>query len=127
MPIYEYKCDACKKVDEVLLRFSDPAPTECSFCGKGPLTKLISQTSFALKGSGWYVTDYKGGGSASKGGDTEPAAASGEKAADAPAGEVPAKAADAGTEKPASSPKTESAPSTPAASSSGAATGTSGK
>jgi putative FmdB family regulatory protein len=59
MPIYEYKCDSCGKVEELLMKISDPDPVGCSACG-GPVNKLISQSSFALKGSGWYVTDYGG-------------------------------------------------------------------
>lgn len=58
MPIYEFKCEKCEKTEEFLLKFSEAKPTTCSSCG-GPIHQLISQTSFALKGSGWYVTDYK--------------------------------------------------------------------
>jgi len=61
MPIYEYKCAACGKVTEMLQKFSDPAPAKCEACGSGPLNKLMSQTSFVLQGTGWYVTDFKGG------------------------------------------------------------------
>ena len=60
MPIYEYGCENCGKVDEVLQGFSDEPPEKCRFCGGGPLRKLISRSSFHLKGSGWYVTDYGG-------------------------------------------------------------------
>lgn len=61
MPIYEFKCTntACNNVEEHLLRHSDPLPTNCEKCDS-PIQKMVSQTSFALKGSGWYVTDYKG-------------------------------------------------------------------
>lgn len=65
MPIYELKCQSCHQIEEHLLKFSDPKPTTCQSCG-GNLTQLISQTSFALKGSGWYVTDYKSGSKASE-------------------------------------------------------------
>lgn len=57
MPIYEYKCSTCGTHHEVMQKFSDPLLTECPECG-GPLRKLISNTSFVLKGSGWYATDY---------------------------------------------------------------------
>lgn len=57
MPIYEYQCGVCGQVVEEWQKFSDPPLTTCPHCG-GPLTKLISQSSFHLKGSGWYVTDY---------------------------------------------------------------------
>jgi putative FmdB family regulatory protein len=59
MPIYEYQCESCGKLEEILMKFSDPDPVGCASCG-GPVKKLISQSSFALKGSGWYVTDYGG-------------------------------------------------------------------
>ena len=59
MPIYEYECTQCGKVEEVLQNFSDAPLTTCSVCS-GRLNKLISQSTFHLKGSGWYVTDYTG-------------------------------------------------------------------
>lgn len=66
MPLYEYQCTKCKKVIEAIQKFSDEPLTQCDDpkC-KGPLTKLLSSTSFALKGSGWYTTDYKRSGSGS--------------------------------------------------------------
>ncbi|MCX6125307.1 MAG: zinc ribbon domain-containing protein [Proteobacteria bacterium] len=60
MPIYEYSCRACGHLEEILQKMSDPAPTACSQCGKGPVEKQMSLSSFALKGTGWYVTDFKG-------------------------------------------------------------------
>jgi putative FmdB family regulatory protein len=65
VPIYEYKCKECGFVDEILMKFSDPDPEHCTKCGGG-VEKLLSQTSFALKGGGWYVTDYKPQGSNAK-------------------------------------------------------------
>jgi putative FmdB family regulatory protein len=62
MPIYEYECKACNSVQEILQKIDDPAPAECPACAKGPLVKLLSRTGFILKGSGWYVTDFRGGG-----------------------------------------------------------------
>lgn len=59
MPIYEYKCRKCGKVFEMFQRITDDPATSCQFC-KGPVKKLMSQTTFHLKGSGWYVTDYGG-------------------------------------------------------------------
>lgn len=57
MPVYEYKCESCAKHFEVWQKITDSPLTECEACG-GKLHKLISQSSFVLKGSGWYVTDY---------------------------------------------------------------------
>jgi len=59
MPIYEYRCKKCGKEFEVFQRISDPEVSTCRFCN-GPVRKCISLTSFQLKGSGWYVTDYAG-------------------------------------------------------------------
>lgn len=57
MPIYEYECLQCGKNHELMQKFSDALLTACPECG-GELKKLISNTSFVLKGSGWYITDY---------------------------------------------------------------------
>jgi putative FmdB family regulatory protein len=57
MPIYEYRCEQCGRQIEVIQKFSDEPLKTCTACN-GDLTKLISQTSFQLKGAGWYVTDY---------------------------------------------------------------------
>ena len=59
MPIYEYQCDQCGRIDEVLQKFSEKPLSKCGHCD-GKLRKLISQNAFHLKGSGWYVTDYAG-------------------------------------------------------------------
>lgn len=60
MPIYEYRCGRCEQLSEFFLRISDPHPESCPRCGeRDSLKKQISQTSFSLKGEGWYVTDYK--------------------------------------------------------------------
>lgn len=59
MPIYEYQCSKCGRKFEVLQGIADPAIKKCKFCN-GPVSKLMSLTSFQLKGSGWYVTDYGG-------------------------------------------------------------------
>ena len=57
MPIYEYECTECGKIDEVLQKFTDRPFKKCRYCS-GKVHKLISQSSFHLKGTGWYVTDY---------------------------------------------------------------------
>lgn len=58
MPIYEYECEDCGKHFEIFQKIADAPLTECRVC-KGKLHKLISQCAFHLKGTGWYVTDYK--------------------------------------------------------------------
>jgi len=57
MPIYEYECTKCGKIEEALQKFSDKPLKKCRHCS-GKLHKLVSQSSFQLKGTGWYVTDY---------------------------------------------------------------------
>ena len=59
MPIYEYACPSCGKIHDVLQKVSDPAPNSCSACGaQGALTRMVSRTSFVLKGGGWYSDLY---------------------------------------------------------------------
>ena len=60
MPIYEYGCTKCGKHHEVMQKMSDEPLTKCPDCG-GELKKKISNTSFVLKGTGWYATDYASG------------------------------------------------------------------
>jgi len=59
MPIYEYKCQKCGKQFEAFQGITDPELKSCKFC-KGKVHKLMSLSSFSLKGTGWYATDYKG-------------------------------------------------------------------
>ena len=57
MPIYEYECTTCGNIEESLQKFSDKPLKKCKHCS-GKLHKLVSQSTFHLKGTGWYVTDY---------------------------------------------------------------------
>ncbi|TDY01658.1 FmdB family zinc ribbon protein [Thiohalophilus thiocyanatoxydans] len=59
MPIYEYQCEECDHVLEVIQKMSEAPLSECPECGKTALKKLISASGFRLKGSGWYETDFK--------------------------------------------------------------------
>jgi putative FmdB family regulatory protein len=91
MPIYAYRCANCGHARDVLQKISDPALTVCPACGAESFAKQVTAAGFQLKGSGWYVTDFKGSGAA-----TAP------KAADAPAGSgtetgTSAKPSDSGT------------------------------
>ncbi|WP_342373934.1 zinc ribbon domain-containing protein [Myxococcus stipitatus] len=59
MPIYEYACQNCQKIIDVLQKISDPTPAACTACGaEGSLTKVVSRSSFVLKGGGWYSDLY---------------------------------------------------------------------
>ena len=62
MPIYEYRCSSCGHQLEVLQKFSDPPQVECPHCHRPDLVKLVSPVGFQLKGSGWYVTDFRNSG-----------------------------------------------------------------
>ncbi len=66
MPIYEYQCGACGHHLEALQKISEAALTECPECHKAGLQKLVSSTSFQLKGTGWYATDFKTSGKENK-------------------------------------------------------------
>ncbi len=90
MPIYEYECSNCGKIFEVFQRITEEPLTKCKAC-KGPVNRLISQCSFQLKGTGWYVTDYKHGGATSSGNGSKTNGGKGEKTeakAEPPKGEA---------------------------------------
>lgn len=76
MPIYAYRCEACGFAKDVLQKISDAPLTDCPECGKAEFRKQLTAAGFQLKGSGWYVTDFRGG----SGGASAPAA-KGESAA----------------------------------------------
>ena len=59
MPIYAYKCDACGHAQDVLQKMSDPVLTTCPECGQESYSKQVTAAGFQLKGSGWYVTDFR--------------------------------------------------------------------
>jgi putative FmdB family regulatory protein len=69
MPIYEYHCEQCGDFEE-MQRITDPPLTRCPRCNR-KVQRLISQTSFQLKGTGWYVTDYGRGGGGGKESSTD--------------------------------------------------------
>ena len=70
MPVYEYECKKCGNQSEMLQKISDASLTECEMC-HGKLKKLISQSTFHLKGTGWYVTDYASKSGANQGRSTK--------------------------------------------------------
>lgn len=83
MPIYEYECESCGTHSEAWQRFSDAPLTTCEKCN-GSLKKLISQSAFHLKGTGWYVTDY-----ASKSANTKAPSPKTENSSEAPKESAP--------------------------------------
>jgi putative FmdB family regulatory protein len=62
MPLYEYKCDHCDEVFEVMQKFSDAPLATHDKCG-GPVRRMISVPAIQFKGTGWYITDYARAGS----------------------------------------------------------------
>jgi putative FmdB family regulatory protein len=92
MPIYAYKCESCGHAKDVLQKISDAPLTDCPACGAPKFSKQLSAPGFQLKGSGWYATDFKGGGgvtgapAAATAGAAETAAAPAAAAADTAGG-----------------------------------------
>jgi putative FmdB family regulatory protein len=71
MPIYEYACGSCGKLNEVIQKVNDPAPEKCDGCAApGTLSKVVSRTSFMLKGGGWYSDLYASSGGKKSGGSS---------------------------------------------------------
>ena len=102
MPIYAYKCAACGFAKDVLQKMSDPPLTECPSCGQPAFSKQLTAPGFQLKGSGWYVTDFRDGQKKSGGGQ-EPAAEGAKPESGKTEGAAPAPAP-AAAPAPASSP-----------------------
>ncbi len=76
MPIYAYRCSSCGHAQDVLQKISDPLLTVCPACGASTYEKQVTAAGFQLKGSGWYVTDFRDGKAGAK-----PAAEGGDKPA----------------------------------------------
>ena len=118
MPIYAYRCATCGHAKDVLQKMSDPLLTVCPACGESTFVKQVTAAGFQLKGSGWYVTDFKGDSSAKpasgepKDGNAKPDAAKPDAAAPAPAAASATKAdaAPASTSTPAPAPAPAAAP-----------------
>lgn len=100
MPIYAYRCETCGFAKDVLQKMSDAPLTQCPECGKDSFRKQVTAAGFQLKGSGWYVTDFRGGSggasapasgapssaSSASSASSSPAAASGESGASSSSG-----------------------------------------
>ena len=107
MPNYAYKCDSCGHQQDVLQKMSDPLLTLCPACGAQAFAKQVTAAGFQLKGSGWYVTDFRAGnsGPAKKDAAAEPAAeksaeAASDKQVDKPVDKPVEKSADKPVDKP---------------------------
>lgn len=98
MPIYAYKCGSCGHAKDVLQKISDAPLTVCPACGADAFSKQVTAAGFQLKGSGWYVTDFRGNGS----GAAATNGANGAKSGETKAGETKSTESSSGGEsKPA--------------------------
>jgi len=82
MPIYAYKCSACGFAKDALQKMSDAPLTVCPACGASAFEKQVTAAGFQLKGSGWYVTDFREGGGKKSEPSTAPASSDGGKSAE---------------------------------------------
>jgi putative FmdB family regulatory protein len=114
MPIYAYKCSSCGVSKDILRKISDPTLTLCPACGKDALEKQVTAAGFQLKGSGWYVTDFREG--------QKPATGTAPQATPDKPSETKAPASADTSGSPASSPAPVPAATPTAASTSGAST-----
>ncbi len=117
MPIYAYRCEACGHAKDVLQKISDPVLTDCPACGAQAFKKQVTAAGFQLKGSGWYVTDFRGGAQASGDADKPGTAAKPDASSAANAAPAAAPAASSAATPAASAPAP--APSSGGSSSSG--------
>lgn len=92
MPIYAYRCEECGFAKDVLQKMSDAPLSECPSCGKSSFKKQVTAAGFQLKGSGWYVTDFRGGSGGTSAAPTSaaPGAAASESGAASTATSAPA-------------------------------------
>ena len=105
MPIYAYKCESCGYAKDVLQKMSDTPLSVCPQCGASSFKKQLTAAGFQLKGSGWYVTDFRGGNNgapASKSAESQAGASDngGSKSADAAKAPVPISASPAASPAP---------------------------
>jgi putative FmdB family regulatory protein len=137
MPIYEYRCSDCGHELEALQKLSEPRLVNCPACHADALVKKVSAAGFQLKGSGWYVTDFRNGNktSAKPKSDDKPAASDAAPAAageatksdsttksDGPSGNEGASSNEKSTKPAESKPKADPVPAKPAAAPSGSST-----
>lgn len=106
MPIYAYRCETCGFAKDVLQKMSDDPLSQCPECGKDTFRKQVTAAGFQLKGSGWYVTDFRGG----SGGASAPAAGASSAAATASSGESASSSTESASASSSSGGESSSAP-----------------
>jgi putative FmdB family regulatory protein len=114
MPIYEYRCSTCGFQKEYLQKVSDPQPTNCPECGKPTFDKMLTAAGFQLKGSGWYVTDFRDNGSSKPKAEKKDKTEQTDKADKAESGAAKTEAAEPKKEEKKSEPAASTAAATPA-------------
>jgi putative FmdB family regulatory protein len=113
MPIYAYKCSACGHAKDVLQKISDEPLTQCPACGQATFSKQVTAAGFQLKGSGWYVSDFRSGGDGANSGVGKEPEANNSAKTESKEGAKPdaaASSAPAPTSTPAAAPAPTSAP-----------------
>jgi putative FmdB family regulatory protein len=112
MPIYAYKCGSCGHAKDVLQKISDAPLTVCPVCGAQAFSKQVTAAGFQLKGSGWYVTDFRGGNGGNSAAATEAKPESkSDAAAPASTGDAPKKEASSAAAPSAGGSSTSTTPS----------------
>jgi putative FmdB family regulatory protein len=119
MPIYAYKCSACGFAKDVLQKLSDAPLTDCPQCGASAFSKQVTAAGFQLKGSGWYVTDFRDGGGKKAADKGNADKGDGDKGTSAPAEGAPASTGAADAPAAGASPAPAPAPATAPAASKG--------
>ena len=119
MPIYAYKCESCGHAKDVLQKMSDAPLVDCPHCGAATFKKQLTAAGFQLKGSGWYVTDFrdgKGGADKAREGEKAKDSGSSDKSDTAASGgsDAPAKPAQSGAATPVAAPAPTPVASSPA-------------
>ncbi|AMO98553.1 regulatory, FmdB family domain protein [Collimonas arenae] len=116
MPIYAYRCEACGFAKDVLQKMSDEPLTVCPSCSKAAFKKQVTAAGFQLKGTGWYVTDFRGGAGATvppaTAAEPTPSSSATSAAPSAPVASTPAAAPAASTAAPAATSGTPAASAT---------------
>ncbi|MBE0547560.1 MAG: zinc ribbon domain-containing protein [Rubrivivax sp.] len=115
MPIYAYRCASCGHAQDVLQRISDDVLTVCPACGAASFVKQLTAAGFQLKGSGWYVTDFRGGNTGAKEAAKEGAADGAKDAAQGGAVDTGKAGAAAGDKAAAAAPASAAEAAKPAA------------
>ncbi|AZG07129.1 zinc ribbon domain-containing protein [Pigmentiphaga sp. H8] len=113
MPIYAYKCSACGHQQDVLQKLSDAPLTDCPQCGQAAFSKQLTAAGFQLKGSGWYVTDFRNNGGGKSGGSAAASSTSSTEGSSSTENSSSTASASSGSDSAAASPAAP-APSTPA-------------